>query len=65
MANNKSLAVWDVPMPVAIGENFAIKVGGAKGAKVEVLDSAGTVVASGTIGGEPLAGTEEIGRAHV
>ena len=25
MANNKSLAVWDVPMPVAIGENFAIK----------------------------------------
>ena len=32
MANNKSLAVWDVPMPVAIGENFAIKVGGAKGA---------------------------------
>ena len=58
MASIKSLAVWDVPMPVSIGEKFAIKVGGAKGAKVEVLDSAGTVVASGTIGGEPLAGTE-------
>lgn len=57
MANNKSLAVWDVPMPVAIGENFPIKVGGAKGAGVEVIDS-GKVVAAGTLGNEPLQGTE-------
>jgi len=58
MANAKSLAVWDVPMPVAIGETFSIKVGGAKGAKVEISDGAGQVVASGTLGSEPLAGTE-------
>jgi len=58
MANAKSLAVWDVPMPVAIGETFSIKVGGEKGAKVEVSDSAGQVVASGKFGSEPLAGTE-------
>ena len=58
MANAMSLAVWDVPMPVAIGETFSIKVGGAKGAKIEVSDSTGQVVASGTIGSEPLAGTE-------
>jgi hypothetical protein len=60
MASNNSLAVWDVPMPVAIGENFAIKVGGAKGAKVEVLDGAGQVVASGTLGSDPLPGTDAL-----
>jgi hypothetical protein len=45
-------------MPVAIGEAFSIKVGGAKGAKVEVIDGADKVVASGTFGSEPLPGTE-------
>ncbi|MCX7314256.1 MAG: hypothetical protein WCG92_02500 [Hyphomicrobiales bacterium] len=57
-----SLAVWDVPMPVVIGESFAVKVGaaGGKGAAVEVSDPSGKVVASGTLGGEPLAGTEAL-----
>lgn len=57
-----SLAVWDVPMPVVIGEAFAIKVGaaGAKGAKVEVSDPSGKVVAQGTLGGEPLPGTQAL-----
>lgn len=56
----KSLAVWDVPMPVVIGETFAIKAGavGAKGATVEVSDPSGKVVASGTFGNEPLPGTQ-------
>ncbi|CAN0227273.1 unnamed protein product [Phaeothamnion confervicola] len=45
-------------MPVAIGGTFAIKVGGAKGAKVEVTYATGKVVASGALGSEPLAGTE-------
>jgi hypothetical protein len=47
-------------MPVTIGEPFAIKVGaaGGKGAKVEVCDPSGKVVAQGALGNEPLAGTE-------
>jgi hypothetical protein len=62
-----SLAVWDVPMPVVVGGRFSIKVG-AKSAngnalansRVEVLDAAGTVVASGPLGATPLAGTEAL-----
>jgi hypothetical protein len=61
-----SLAVWDVPMPVVAGERFAIKVGAksADGAlasgRVEVTDAAGALVASGTLGATPLAGTEAL-----
>jgi hypothetical protein len=56
----KSLAIWDVPMPVAIGETFSVKTGaaGAKASKIEVSDESGKVVATGTLGGEPLPGTE-------
>jgi hypothetical protein len=46
----ESLAVWDVPMPVVAGEMFSIKVGVTSAAgRVEVCDSAGAVVASGTL----------------
>ena len=61
MTDTTSLAVWDVPMPAIAGEKFAIKVG-AKGAsgRVEVIDSAGAVVASGAIGDAPWPGTEAL-----
>jgi hypothetical protein len=62
-----SLAVWDVPMPVVAGQPFAIKVGAKSasghalaGRRVEVSDAAGAVVASGTLGDTPLAGTEAL-----
>lgn len=62
-----SLAVWDVPMPVIAGEMFTIKVGAKSGSAralagrcVEVSDSTGTVVASGTLGAAPLPGTEAL-----
>lgn len=60
MNDTISLAVWDVPMPVVIGESFPIKVGaaGGKSATVEVSDPSGKVVATGTLGSEPLPGTE-------
>ena len=49
-ATTASLAVWDVPMPVIAGEMFSIKVGAkSANARVEVSDSAGAVVASGTL----------------
>jgi hypothetical protein len=56
-----SLAVWDVPMPVVAGEMFAIKVGvkSATG-RVEVRDSSGAVVASGTLLETVCPGTEAL-----
>jgi hypothetical protein len=65
--NAASLAVWDVPMPVAAGGRFSIKVGAKAsparalaGARVEVSDDAGTVVASGAVGDTPWPGTEAL-----
>jgi hypothetical protein len=62
-----SLAVWDVPMPVVAGEKFPVKVGAKSasgstlsGARVEVIDSAGAVVASGKLGDAPLPDTEAL-----
>ncbi len=62
-----SLAVWDVPMPVVAGESFSLKAGAKSesgrvlsGVRVEVSDAAGSVVASGTLGDAPLAGTEAL-----
>jgi hypothetical protein len=62
-----SLAVWDVPAPVVIGEKFAVKVGakssgacGLAGAKVEILDAAGNAVAHGTLGHAALPGTDAL-----
>jgi hypothetical protein len=53
-----SIAVWDVPMPVVAGEQFAIKVGAnAKGAKVEVSDG-NRAVASGTLSNTALPNTQ-------
>ena len=62
-----SLAVWDVPMPAVAGDKFAIKIGAKSsskrklaGTRVEVLDTAGAVVASATLGDTPLPGTEAL-----
>jgi hypothetical protein len=62
-----SLAVWNVPMPVIAEESFSIKVGAKSssgqalsGCRVDVSDAAGTVVASGTLGNAPWAGTEAL-----
>ncbi len=61
MADTISLAVWDVPMPVVAGERFSIKVGATSGSgQVEVSDATGAVVASGTLGETPWAGTETL-----
>jgi len=63
-ANAISLAVWDVPMPVVAGEKFSIKIGAksasgrALAGRVEVIDSSGTVVATGTLGDAPWPETE-------
>jgi hypothetical protein len=66
-SDTTSLAVWDVPMPVVAGERFAIKVGAKSasgralaGCRVEVSDPAGAVVAIGTLGDAPFAGTEAL-----
>jgi hypothetical protein len=64
--NAISLAVWDVPMPVVAGEKFSIKIGAksasgrALAGRVEVMDSSGTVVATGTLGNTPWPETEAL-----
>jgi hypothetical protein len=66
-SNPISLAVWGVPMPVVAGEMFSIKAG-AKSAsgqsladhRVEVFDATGVMMASGSLGETPLAGTEAL-----
>jgi hypothetical protein len=65
--NETSLAVWDVPMPAVAGQPFAIKVGAKSasgralaGRRIEVSDATGAVVASGTLGQAPWAGTEAL-----
>jgi len=65
-SNAISLAVWDVPMPAVADEKFSIKIGAksasghALAGRVEVIDSRGTVVATGTLGGAPWPETEAL-----
>ncbi len=66
-----SLAVWAVPSPVVMGENFAIKVGAKSsagialtGMTVEVCDEAGIIVARGRLGETPLPGTSALPSAR-
>lgn len=61
-----SLAVWDIPTPAA-GERFVVKVGakseagcGLAGCRIEVLESAGVVAASGRLGEKPWPGTDAL-----
>jgi hypothetical protein len=62
-----SLAVWDVPVAAAAGEAFSVKAGVKSsgrarlgGARVEVCDGAGAVVASGLLGDTPWPGSEAL-----
>jgi hypothetical protein len=66
-SNTISLAVWDVPMPAVVGGTFSIKVGGKSssgralaGCRVDVSDSTGAVVATGTLGETPWPETEAL-----
>ena len=66
-SNTISLAVWDVPMPVVAGETFSIKVGAKSasgralaGCRVEVSDSTGPAVATGTLGEAPWPDTDAL-----
>ena len=66
-SNTISLAIWDVPMPAVVGETFSIKVGAKSsfgralaGCRVEVSDTTGAVVATGTLGEAPWPETEAL-----
>jgi hypothetical protein len=59
-----SLAVWDVPLAVAAGERFSLKIGAKssigsalRDRMVEVLDDAGVMTAAGQLGLVPWSGT--------
>jgi hypothetical protein len=62
-----SVAVWDVPSPVTIGQTFKLKAGVKsaqacvlKDSVVEVLDETGEVKGAGTIGDSPWLGTNAL-----
>ena len=62
-----SMAVWDVPSPVATASSFHVKVGvrcsaacRLAGQVVEVRDETETKVAAGTLGDAPWAGTDAL-----
>ncbi len=62
-----SLAVWDIPSPVAMSERFTIKVGakssgdcGLAGRAVEICDATGAVVGRGNLGETPWPGTSAL-----
>jgi hypothetical protein len=59
-----SLAVWDIPAPVVIGQVFEIKAGAKSsgefklsGRLIEICDEAGCVLAQGRLGDSPWPGT--------
>jgi len=67
-----SVAVWDLPTPIVIGEGFSAKIGikcavGCRltGKLMEVLDEAGTRVGEGNLGEEPWPGTQALYWAEV
>jgi hypothetical protein len=62
-----SLAVWDVPVAIPEGEAFSVKAGVKSsggvplgGARIELRDSAGTVLVSGLLGDTPWPGSEAL-----
>jgi hypothetical protein len=67
-----SLEVWDVPSPIALGDEFKIKVGvrcssecSLAGEKIEIYDHEGTELASATLGEEPWSGNVALYWAEV
>jgi hypothetical protein len=62
-----SLAVWSIPSPVVMGENFVIEIGAKSSAGislaaelVEVRDETGAVVAEASLGETPFSGTKSL-----
>lgn len=67
-----SMAIWDVPSPVAIGARFRIKVGvkcsaecSLEAKKIEVYNAEGKKVATGTLSSVPWSGTNALYWAEV
>jgi hypothetical protein len=67
-----SIAVWDVPSPIASGDEFRIKVGvkcsadcELTGEEVEIYDHEGAKVATGTLGDVPSSGATALSCAEV
>ncbi|MBI4469839.1 MAG: hypothetical protein HY650_11030 [Acidobacteria bacterium] len=67
-----SIADWDVPSPIAFGDEFGIKVGVRCSAdcrltdkNIEIYDHAGAVVATVALGGIPWPGTSALYWAEV
>jgi hypothetical protein len=67
-----SIAVWDVPSPIAFGHEFRIKVGVNCSAecrltnqKIEIYDHEGVQVATGTLGASPWSATGALYWAEV
>ncbi len=62
-----SLAVWDIPSPVVMGQAFAIKAGAKSagdfkltGRTIEACDETGAVLAQGRLGDAPWPGTSAL-----
>jgi hypothetical protein len=62
-----SLAIWDIPPTVVAGERFTIKAGAKSsvdrslhGQRIEVLDAAGTAIASAELGSARWPGTSAL-----
>jgi hypothetical protein len=67
-----SLAVWDIPSPVLIGQRLRIKVGAKSsgecalaGAAIEILDASGATLGRGTLGDTPLPQTSALYVAEI
>jgi hypothetical protein len=66
-AHRTSLAVWEIPPAVGVGEHFRVKIGAKSsagcalaGRAVEVLDSGGAVIAAARLGEAPWPGTDAL-----
>jgi hypothetical protein len=71
-SHSTSVEVWDVPSPIALGDEFKIKVGVKcssdcvlAGEKIEVYDHEGAEVATGTLGDDPWPDTTALYWAEV
>jgi len=70
--HSTSIAVWDIPSPIAFNDKFKIKVGvkcsaecTLTGKKIAVYDQEGKQVATGALGGVPSPGTSALYWAEV
>ena len=71
-SHTTSMAIWDVPSPIAVGAKFRLKVGVKCSAecslhtkKIEIYNGEGTGVATGTLGAAPWPGTNALYWAEV